>query len=277
MEEYIELIKARAINPDDDIWKININGGIAVYRNFKDSNGNYLNSCEYMTQFNHETVYSILKTLSDPEAFYKSYLERPSNEVSGFARFNKKQFTKLKPKPKKFGTVEGTQYYVDDLGNFYEYTPMGTAKVELAQWERFHDNKDAVLAHIFNCGLHNEQTLKWFDNMEQFKAWVKELYDNQPTWAAMPHCEIVRIGYKAKHPDERENYIRIPWYPVDRMLKEGCSFNQIVEGWKEELRGIEFFVEVFTRCGWNIIMEQVLNKYVAYKKKQEEKDRNGNV
>lgn len=268
MKDYIELIKARAINPDDDIWKININGGIAVYRNFKDSDGNYLNGCEYMTQFNHETTYSILKTLSDPETFYKSYLERPSNDVSGFARFSKKQFTKLKPKPKKFGTVEGTQYYVDDLGNFYEYTPMGTAKVELAQWERFHDNEKAVLVFVYNCGLHNEKKLEWFDSMEHFKSWYKEFLAGHPSYAATPYYEIKRVGYKKLHPDDRLNYCRLPWYPVIKMIKDGYGNVQIAEGWRQEIEDAKY-------C-WATFLEKMLNKYIEYQIKQEEKERNKN-
>lgn len=101
---------------------------------------------------------------------------------------------------------------------------------------------------------------------------MKELWGNQPTWAAEPYYTIVKIGYKKPHPDERINYIRIPYYPVNKLLDSHTPICQIVKGWKK-LKGVSFYNGVFDNCNWDNRMEEMLGKYVKYRKKNMEDDK----
>ena len=156
-EKYVQLIQSKALNPNDVVWKIPTQIGIAHYRNFRNEKG-YLNGCEYIIDEAYKTVKPICKTLSDPISFYNKYLVEPEEKLK-FARFNKKQFNKLKPKPKKFCSIDRVDFYVDSDGCFYEYERTKTAKEKLEEWNRLHDNNDAVLSKIYNHGLHNEKSI----------------------------------------------------------------------------------------------------------------------
>ena len=259
----IEKIMALAENASAKWWKIPYGCGYIAYRQFKDEDG-WLDGCEYIRYDHHSYTMPFMKTVTDPKSFYERFLAGIDEGEHGFKRFSKRQFDKLKGKarPIKFATIDGTSWYVDGYGNFFEHQNGDTGKKSMEEWKQFHDNPNAVLGRIWS-GVHGWDEIKWYDSMDDFKVDFKAKVETTPTWAITPRYEIVKVGYTKKHPYDRENYIRLPYYPVDKVLKAERNVDKVVLSWAECAKGIKYY-----RYGMGD-METVVKKYWEWVDKNE--------
>lgn len=265
--KYIEKIMVLAEDSSAAWWKIPYGSGYIGYRQFKDDDG-WLDGCEYVRCDRHSYTMPILKTITDPKSFYERFFDDDLIEGEhGFKRFTKRQFDKLKgkAKPIKFCVTNGMNWYVDGYGNFFERDNYSTGKKAVDEWKQFHDNSDAVLGQIW-CGEHGKCTLSWYNNMNEFMEDFKVKAEATPTWAATPRYEIKKIGYRKKHPYDRENYIRLPFYPIVKIPKTERNVVEVVNSWKELSKGIAYYGNGFYG---DLYFENVIKKYWEWVDKNE--------
>lgn len=257
--EYVEKIKSLSHITPMGWWKIPYGSGYIAYYQYKDEDG-YLDGCEYVRYDHHSYTLPFMKTITDPKSFYERFFDDDMIEGEhGFKRLSKRQFDKLKgkAKPVKFCSIDGTAWYVDGYGNFFEKDNYSTGKKAIDEWKQFHDNPDAVLAQIWS-GEQGKYTLGWYNNMDEFMADFKAKSKATPTWASTPRYEIKKIGYRKKHPYDRENYIRLPFYPIVKMPKAERNVIEIVNSWKKLARGIRYYSRGFYG---DLYFENVIRKY----------------
>lgn len=256
--EYVEKIKSLSHITPVGWWKIPYGSGYIAYYQYKDKDG-YLDGCKYVRYDHHSYTVPFIKTITNPKSFYERFFEGINDGEHGFARFTKRQFDKLKgkAKPVKFCSIDDTTWYVDGYGNFFERDNYGTGKKAMDEWKQFHDNPDAVYGIIWS-GEYGKYTLGWYNSMDEFMADFKAKAEATPTWAATPRYEVKKIGYKKKHPYDRENYIRLPFYPVAKIPKAERNVVEIVNSWKKLARGIEYYRNGFYG---DLYFEGVIRKY----------------
>lgn len=124
------------------------------------------------------------------------------------------------------------------------------------EWKQFHDNLEAVFGRIWS-GVH-ERTLGWYKNMDEFMADFNAKAKATPAWANTPRYEVKKVGYKKKHPYDRENYIRLPFYPVAKIPKAERNVAEVVNSWKKLSRGIVYYSRGFYE---DLYFENVIRKY----------------
>ena len=257
--EYVEKIKSLSHITPVGWWKIPYGSGYIAYRQYKDADG-YLDGCEYVRYKNNICPNPFMKTITDPKSFYERFFDDDMIEGEhGFKRLSKRQFSKLKgkAKPIKFCTIEGTAWYVDGYGNFFKHDTSDTCKQLIEEWNKFHDNPETVLGQIWH-GVYGKYSLQWYSNMDEFMADFKEKAEATPTWTSTPRYEIKKVGYKKKHPYDRENYIRLPFYPIAKVPKNERNIVEIVNSWKKLSKGIEYYSKGFYS---DIYFENVIRKY----------------
>lgn len=265
--EYIGKIMALAEDSSAKWWKIPYGCGYIAYRQFKDEDG-WLDGCEYIRYDEHRHTVPFMKTLSNPKQFYERFFDEDMFEGEhGFARFTKRQFDKLKgkAKPVKFCSIDGTTWYVDNYGNFFERDNYSTSKKAVEEWKQFHDNPDAVYGKIWS-GEYGKYTFCWYNNMDEFMADFKAKSKATPTWAATPRYEVKKIGYRKKHPYDRENYIRLPFYPITKIPRTERNVVEVMNSWKKLARGIGYYGNGFYG---DLYFENVIRKYWEWVDKNE--------
>ena len=246
-------------------WKIPYGSGYIMYRQFRDEEG-WLDGGEYIRYDKHSYTVPFMKTITNPKSFYERFFEGMDEGEHGFARFTKRQFDKLKDKakPVKFCSIDDTTWYVDGYGNFFERDNYSTGKKAMDEWKQFHDNPDAVFGQIWS-GVH-ERTSGWYKNMDEFMADFNAKAKATPTWADTPRYEVKKVGYKKKHPYDRENYIRLPFYPVAKIPKAERNVVEVVNSWKKLSRGIVYYSRGFYE---DLYFENVIRKYWEWVDKNE--------
>ena len=264
---YIEKIMALAEDSSAKWWKIPYGSGYIAYYQYKDEEG-WLDGCEYVRYDHHSYTLPFMKTITDHKSFYERFFDDDMVKGEhGFNRLSKRQFDKLKgkAKPVRFCTIDGTTWYVDGYGNFFEKDNYSTGKKAIDEWKQFHDNPDAVYAQIWS-GEYGKYTLGWYNNMDEFMADFKAKAESTPTWAATPRYEIKKIGYRKKHPYDRENYIRLPFYPITKIPKAEKNVVEVVNSWKKLVMGIEYYGNGFYG---DLHFEGVIRKYWEWVDKNE--------
>ena len=256
--DYVEKIKSLSNITPMGWWKIPYGSWYIMYRQFRDEEG-WLDGGEYIRYDKHSYTVPFMKTITNPKSFYERFFEGMDEGEHGFARFTKRQFDKLKDKakPVKFCSIDGTTWYVDGYGNFFERDNYSTGNKAMDEWKQFHDNPDAVLAQIWS-GEYGKYTLGWYNNMDEFMADFKTKAEATPTWAATPRYEIMKIGYRKKHPYDRENYIRLPFYPITKIPNAERNIVEVVNSWKKLAKGIGYYSRGFYD---DLYFEGVIRKY----------------
>lgn len=264
--DYVEKIKSLSYITPVSWWKIPYGSGYIAYRQYKDKDG-YLDGCEYVRYDEHSYTVPFIKTITNPKSFYERFLAGIDEGEHGFSRFTKRQFDKLKgkAKPVKFCSIDGMTWYVDSYGNFFERDNYSTGKKAMDEWKQFHDNPDAVYGIIWS-GEQGKQILGWYNNMDEFMADFKAKAEATPTWAATPRYEIKKIGYRKKHPYDRENYIRLPFYPIAKIPKDERNVVEVVNSWKKLAEGIGYYRNGFYG---DLYFENVIRKYWEWVDKNE--------
>ena len=264
---YIKKIMAMAEDTSANWWKIPYGCGYIAYRQFKDEDG-WLDGCEYIRYDERRHTVPFMKTLSNPKQFYERFFDEDMFEGEhGFAKFSKRQFNKLKgkAKPVRFCKINSDAWYVDGYGNFYECFSGINSKEQIKQWEKFHGNSKAVQGKIWH-GIFNKSDIQWYSNMEEFMADFKAKSEATPCWAGTPRYEVMQIGYKKLHPYDRMNYIRLPYYPINKIPKAERKIPKIINSWGELSRGIDYYKNGFYD---GVYFEKVLKKYWEWVDKKE--------
>lgn len=264
--KYIEKIMGLIEDASATWWKIPYGCGYIAYHQFKDKDG-WLDGGEYIRYDKHSYTQPFLKVLTDPQSFYEQFFEGINDGEHGFVRFTKRQIGKLKGNAKlvKFCTINGTTWYVDGYGNFFEHDNYSTSKKAMDEWKQFHDKPDAVYGKIWS-GDHGEYTLGWYSDMDEFMTNFKAKAEATSTWASTPRYEIKKIGYRKKHPYDRENYIRLPFYPIAKIPKTERNAVEIVNSWKKLAKGIGYYNKGFYN---DLSFEKMIRKYWEWVDKNE--------
>lgn len=254
--EYIDKIMVLAEDTSTTWWKIPYGCGYIMYRQLKDEDG-WLDGGMYVRHDKHSYTEPILKTLTNPKSFYEQFFEGLYEGEHGFARFTKRQFDKLKgkAKPIKFAAINGSTWYVDGYGNFFERDNYSTGKKAVDEWKQFHDNPNAVAGVIW-YGQYGKHSVGWYNNMDEFMDDFNAKAEATPTYATTPRYEIKKVGYKKKHPYDRANYIRMPFYPITKIPKAKRNVAEVVRSWNEVCKGTDYYKQ-----GLDSWFEEVIKKY----------------
>ena len=71
---------------------------------------------------------------------------------------------------------------------------------------------------------------------------------------------------RKKHPYDRENYIRLPFYPITKIPKAERNMVEVVNNWKKLARGIGYYSKGFYG---DLYFEGVIRKYWEWVDKNE--------
>lgn len=222
------------------IYSIPMPFGKLLYRQHINSDGEWINSCQYMV-ISNQIVMPSLWTVSKPDIVWQKFFEHEATIT--LAKFSRREFKKLQTKPKKFLTTSDITWYRDLNGDIYLYQSDGKSqKSRLAEWERFHDKPGAVLG-VIKSGMHHEATIEWYESEDEFNKAVAKVKESTPSYAQSVEYYIKQKGYPAIHPDDIKQYIRLPSFPIKQMIDELGKYDAI-RSWQENLCLIPYFRDV---------------------------------
>lgn len=141
-----------------------------------------------------------------------------------------------------------------------------------SEWERFHDNPNAVLVNYVLAtpsNMYNPEHTKWFESEESFLQFYKEEKEKVPACATSPRYEIKKIGYRRIKPEDRKVILRLPYINLDGELMYGVSAEDIALSWSR-MCDRKWQGSTFDSYGWLI---DVVKHYKEWIKKECEQKR----
>lgn len=142
-----------------------------------------------------------------------------------------------KMKAKKFYNKGGETLWVDSLGYIYSAEKIVLPnKYNKAEWERFHDNPNAVLVEYTLAtpsNIYGNSKIKWFDSIDAFLQFYQAEKAKVPSYVTSPRYEIKKIGYKKIKPEDRKVILRLPYINLDMELAYCTSVVDIALSWSK--------------------------------------------
>lgn len=270
--EYINKILELSVNQMIDyrgrlIHKIPHNAGYILVRiGYDGEDDTYYDFLEYQRHDEASMLSPITWTWGNPKQFYEDFLMDCNIEKTSI-RLSDKDLKKIKPKVIKFYNKNNNVYWIDDIGYIYiaEKHDLPNKKSK-EEWDKFHDNPNAVFMWYTEPPYGNHQS-KWFVDIESFNAFFDELKSG----ANMSlHYEIKRRGYKALHPQDRNNIFRLPYfniekeYRLDESLNKANGYNSLARKWAKMCQGYSWFGEWYSQIDF---LEDVIKQYFEWKNK----------
>lgn len=216
-EEYIKKIKAVSYGTLLDAqgrehWKIPYNNGFVLYRQFVDeSDGSYLDGCIYQRFDNIGTTMPCLKDISNPQKFYKLFVEDDS-QSDGKITIVSPKYVK-RQKAKVVYNKDGYRFWRDDDGRFYaarkEWLP---SKYDKDEYMRFHDNDSAIFVSYGTEVAF--RTVRWYDGTDEFL----EIFNLLKEQNSSEYYEIRKQGYRKKPPEERNVIDMLPKFNLEKEI-----------------------------------------------------------
>jgi hypothetical protein len=233
--EYINQIKSNleliAKNDKKQIYKYPRNDSFILVKLYTDGEDFY-DYCEYQRWDCRGLMNPIPWTLSNPKEFCE-WFGRPAVELSQGFVVTPKEIKKMKAK--RFYDKEGEILWVDDLGYIYSAEKAAMPnKINKTEWERFHDNPNAVLVSYVLATPDNicgQSKVKWFENKEVFLQFYQSEKAKVPSYATSPRYEIKKVGYRRVKPEDRKVILRLPYINLDGELMYGVSAEDIALSW----------------------------------------------
>ena len=237
------------------VYSIPMQFGRLLYRQHT-SNGEWINSCQYLA-ISNQIVMPNLWTLSEPDIVWQKFFEHESTTT--FAKFSRREFKKLRTRPKKLLNTDDITWYQDSNGDIYLYQSNGQSqKSRIAEWEKFHDKPDAVFG-VIKSGPHHNTMVAWYESEDEFNGAVAKAKESTPSYAQTVEYYIKRRGYPSIHPDDIKQYIRLPSYPIKQMVNELGKYDAI-QSWQDYICRIPYFEEVKYSSIFYSYLLAVLNK-----------------
>lgn len=235
--EIIDIIKSKAIKGYTDVK------GNEVYHiphldsyirvKLLQQDGVYLDSVMYqrwdMLGFQYPISWSML-SIKD---FYDIFIDDPDKSEQLSVEFVSMKHIK-KIKATKICNKNNVVIWFDNDGYFYHadkfFLPNKKRKEE---YDRFHDNADAVLARL---SFYSDKTTRWYDSEEDMLKVFNDKKKDYPAWAETPRYEILKRGYNKLHPDDRRVILRLPYINLNKELKLKTPKQEIAYVWEKLLR-----------------------------------------
>lgn len=233
--DYINQIKNGseliAQNSKKQIYKYPHNDSFILIKLYTDGD-DYYDYCEYQRWDCRDLMNPISWTLSNPKEFCE-WFGKPITELPQGCVVTPKEIKKIKAK--RFYDREGEILWVDDLGYIYsaEKSAMPN-KINKTEWEKFHDNPDAVLVNYVLATPDNSygnSKIKWFESKETFLQFYQTEKAKVLPYATSPRYEIKKWGYRKVKPEDRKVILRLPYINLDEELTYGISPADIALSW----------------------------------------------
>lgn len=233
----IDIIKSKAIKSYTDVK------GSEVYHiphldsyirvKLLQQDGEYLDDVMYqrwdMLGFQYPISWSMLSV----KDFYDTFINEPDKSEQLPVEFVSMKHIK-KIKATKICNKNNVVIWFDNDGYFYHtYKSFLPNKKWKEEYDRFHDNADAVLARL---SFYSDETTRWYDSEEEMLKVFNEKKKDYPTAYATPKYEIKQRGYKKLPPDDRRVILRLPYINLNKELKLKTPKQEITYVWEKLLR-----------------------------------------
>ena len=234
--EIIDIIKSKAIKSyadykGDYVYHI---PHLDFYIKVKllQHNGEYLDGVMYQRWDMLGLTYPVLWSLSSIKDFYDTFIgEENDTEPLPVGFVSMKDIKKSKAV--KIINKKNISVWADKDGYIYYSDKFSLPnKKNKEEYDRFHDNTDAVLAKMI---FYSDTTTRWYDNESELLRVFNEKKKDYPTAYATPRYEILKRGYKKLPPDDRKVILRLPYINLGKELKLKTPKHHIVNCWNKML------------------------------------------
>lgn len=228
---FINQIKSRSelIEKNDkrQLYKYPNNDSFILVRLY--TNGEeYYDYCEFQRWDCRGLQNPILWSVSNPKDFCELFENDVEQLPQGYV-VTPNEIKKIKAK--KFYNKNGEVLWIDESGYIYNADKIALSnKYNKSEWERFHDNANAVLVRYGIAGKHRT---KWFESEEEFLKFYHEEKKDVPAYYETPFYEIRQKGYSKKKPEDRKAILRLPYINLDMELAYGTPAEDIALCWSK--------------------------------------------
>ena len=234
--EIINIIKSKAIKGYTDVK------GNEVYHiphldsyiriKLLQQDGEYLDSVMYQRWDMLGLTYPVLWNISSVKDFYNTFMGEENYPEPLPVEFVSMKYIK-KSKAVKIINKKNISVWADKDGYIYYSDKFSLPnKKNKEEYERFHDNSDAVLAKMI---FYSDATTRWYDNESELLKVFNEKKKDYPAAYATPRYEILKRGYKKLPPDDRKVILRLPYINLGKEFKLKTPKHQIVYEWSKML------------------------------------------
>ena len=261
---FIDQIKSKSelleSNDEKQIYRFPHNDSSIFIQFYTDGN-EYYDYCQYQRWDCNGLIEPTLWAPCSPKRFCELFDKDVPYLPQGIV-VTPKEIKKMKAK--KFCTKGIDTLWVDDLGYIYsaEKATLPTKRSK-TQWERFHDNPNAVLVRYVLAtplNIHGNAKTEWFESKESFMQFYEAEIKNVPGYCTTPSYDIIKVGYKKKKPEERKVILRLPYIDLDAELAYGTPVENIALSWS---RMCDKSWRHRTFSCYNYLVD-VVKKYKAY-------------
>ena len=234
--EIINIIKSKAIKGYTDVK------GNEVYHiphldsyiriKLLQQDGEYLDGVMYQRWDMLGLTYPVLWNISSVKDFYNTFMGEENYPEPLPVEFVSMKYIK-KSKAVKIINKKNISVWADKDGYIYYSDKFSLPnKKNKEEYERFHDNADAVLAKMI---FYSDTTTRWYDNESELLKVFNEKKKDYPAAYATPRYEILKRGYKKLPPDDRKVILRLPYINLGKEFKLKTPKHQIVYEWSKML------------------------------------------
>lgn len=261
---FIEQIKSKSelleSNGEKQIYRFPHNDSSIFIQFYIDGN-EYYDYCQYQRWNCNGSIEPPLWVPCSPKRFCELFDKDVPYLPQGIV-VTPREIKKIKAK--KFSNKGGKILWVDDLGYIYSADKGSLPdKCSKAQWERFHDNPNAVLVRYVlatHDNIYGSAKTKWFESKESFLKFYETEKKNVPGCYTYPSYDIIKVGYKKKKPEDRKVILRLPYIDLDAELAYGTPVENIALRWS---RMCNKLWQHRTFSCYNYLVD-VVKKYKAY-------------
>ena len=234
--EIIDIIKSKAIKGYTDVK------GNEVYHiphldsyiriKLLQQDGEYLDSVMYQRWDTLGLTYPVLWNISSVKDFYNTFMGEENYPEPLPVEFVSMKYIK-KSKAVKIINKKNISVWADKDGYIYYSDKFSLPnKKNKEEYERFHDNADAVLGKMI---FYSDITTRWYDNESELLRVFNEKKKDYPAAYATPRYEILKRGYKKLPPDDRKVILRLPYINLSKEFKLKTPKQHIVNCWSKML------------------------------------------
>lgn len=234
---YINKIKDKSelISKNDkkQLYKYSNNDSFILVKLYTDGE-DYYDYCEFQRWDCRGLQNPISFALSNPKDFCELFDKEVIELPQGFV-VTPKEIKKMKAK--RFYNKGDEALWVDSLGYIYSADKVVLPnKYNKAEWERFHDNSNAVQVEYVLAtpsNIYGNSKTEWFESKESFLQFYREEKEKVLSYATSPRYEIKKIGYRLIKPEDRKVILRLPYINLDMELAYGTSAADIALSWSK--------------------------------------------
>lgn len=262
--KYIELLIEKSVlitvQKNREWYQYPYGAGFLRFILSKDKNGGYYDLIKYQEWQTGRFMEPITFTLGNPRDFYLSYFsDKEINNALPDQYISPRELKKTKAK--LFNRKNGEKCWVDSDGYFYSADNyFYTNKANKEEYQKFHDNPNAVLVKEWG-GLYHNSSCNWWLSLSEFEEHFEQVKAETPSYSQTPTYEIKRFGYTKPHPDDRLTVYRYPYFNIDRELEHGKTPIQIAISWNkmcnDKYVAYDYYPEI----------EKMIKEYIKWKEK----------